>query len=94
MRSHANPALGNRPTQKAAVLAVLERAGGDYVSVLEIRAAQGPNTCILSHTRIISYVRADLRERNMGIECKEEWIDGQMQTKYRLVMPNGQLRIL
>ena len=94
MRPHANPALGNRPTQKAAVLAVLERAGGDWVPMPEIVKAQGPGTFIASHTRIISYVRADLRERNMGIECKEEWIDGQMQTKYRLVMPDGQLRIL
>ena len=94
MRSHANPTLGNRPTQKAAVLAMLERAAGDWVPMPQIVTAQGPGTFIASHTRIISYVRADLRGRGMEIECKEEWIDGQMQTKYRLVMPRGQLRML
>jgi hypothetical protein len=91
---HANPRIGNRLTQKQAVYNVLVRAGGDWVPMPEIVTAMGPNTFIASHTRIISYVREMIRPRGMDVECKEEWENGQMRPKYRLVMPVGQLRML
>jgi hypothetical protein len=60
----------------------------------QIVTAMGPGTFIASHTRIVSYVREMVKPLGMDVECREEWIDGQMQTKYRLVMPEGQLTLL
>lgn len=77
--------MRDRQTQNAAILRVLESAGGDWVSMPKIVGACGPGTFIASHTRRISDLREELERRGLTIECGDDWIDGQRQTRYRIV---------
>ena len=66
----------NRKSQADRILTLLDTYNGEWVALPRIMGLG-----IASHTRRIS----DLRKRGLNVECRKEWIDGQLHTAYRII---------
>lgn len=75
--------MRNRETQENRLLGLFEAANLPFFGRVQmwVTLPQIMSLHIASHTRRIS----DLRKRGHIIECQKETVDGQMQTKYRLI---------